>query len=105
MSTTERPICCPRPGSRARNAIIGPNDDIIRPGATRRLDYETEMAAVIGVRCKNVPRERAMEVIAGYTVANDVTARDVGRMERAEGNRLPGYISTPPAGPLRGDGG
>ncbi len=88
MSTTELPYMLPSTWLKGAHAIIGPNDDIIRPGATRRLDYETEMAAVIGVRCKNVPRERAMEVIAGYTVANDVTARDVGRMERAEGNRL-----------------
>jgi 2-keto-4-pentenoate hydratase/2-oxohepta-3-ene-1,7-dioic acid hydratase in catechol pathway len=88
MSTTELPYLLPSTWLKGAHAIIGPHDDIVRPGASQRLDYETEMAAVIGVRCKNVPRERAMDVIAGYTIANDVTARDVGRMERAEGNRL-----------------
>lgn len=88
MSDTKLPYLLPSTWLKGAHAVIGPHDPIVRPGATHRLDYETELAAVIGRRCKNVPRERAMEVIAGYTVANDVTARDVGRMERAEGNRL-----------------
>ncbi|MGE0651339.1 MAG: fumarylacetoacetate hydrolase family protein [Alphaproteobacteria bacterium] len=88
MGSADMPYKLPSTWFKGPSAIVGPHDDIVRPRATRRLDYETELAFVIGTRCKNVPRERAAEVIAGYTVANDVTARDVGRMERAEGNRL-----------------
>jgi 2-keto-4-pentenoate hydratase/2-oxohepta-3-ene-1,7-dioic acid hydratase in catechol pathway len=46
------------------------------PRASTALDYEGELAVVIGRRCRHVPRDRAREVIAGYTVANDVTVRD-----------------------------
>jgi acylpyruvate hydrolase len=70
------------------SAITGPRDDIVRPAACKQMDYETEMAFVIGTRCKNVPADKAMDVVAGYVVANDISARDVGRKERLEGNRL-----------------
>lgn len=88
MSGNKLPHRIPSTWLKGAHAIIGPNDPIVRPRATQKLDYETELAFVIGTRCKNVPRERAMDVVAGYMVANDVTARDVGRIERAEGNRL-----------------
>lgn len=90
MSNSDLPYRLPSSWLKGASAVVGPHDDIVRPKATRKLDYETELAFVIGRRCKNVPRERAAEVIAGYVVANDVTARDVGRLERAEGNRLLG---------------
>lgn len=88
MGSSDMPYKLPSTWLKGPSTIVGPHDDIVRPRATRKLDYETELAFVIGTRCKNVPSERAAEVIAGYTVANDITARDVGRMERAEGNRL-----------------
>jgi 2-keto-4-pentenoate hydratase/2-oxohepta-3-ene-1,7-dioic acid hydratase in catechol pathway len=88
MSDTTLPYKLPSTWFKGASAVIGPHDDIVHPSATQRLDYETELAVVIGQRCKNVPREKAMDMVAGYLVANDVTARDVGRMERAEGNRL-----------------
>lgn len=53
-----------------------PNDPFHMPRASTALDYEGELAVVIGKRCRHVPKERAHEVIAGYTVANDVTVRD-----------------------------
>lgn len=90
MSGNKLPHRIPSTWLKGSHAVIGPRDPIVRPRATEKLDYETEMAFVIGTRCKNVPAERAMEVVAGYTIANDVTARDVGRIERAEGNRLLG---------------
>ena len=46
------------------------------PRASSLLDYEGELAVVIGKRCRHVPEERAQEVIAGYTIANDVSVRD-----------------------------
>lgn len=58
------------------SCVNGPHDPIHRPRASRALDYEGELAFVIGRRCRHVPRERAAEVIAGYTIVNDVTVRD-----------------------------
>ena len=46
------------------------------PRVSNLLDYEGELAVVIGKRCRHVPEERAHEVIAGYTIANDVSVRD-----------------------------
>jgi 2-keto-4-pentenoate hydratase/2-oxohepta-3-ene-1,7-dioic acid hydratase in catechol pathway len=57
-------------------SITGPWDPIHLPRASHVLDYEGELAFVIGRRCRHVPAARAREVIAGYTVANDVTVRD-----------------------------
>lgn len=56
--------------------VIGPGAAIHLPRVSEKLDYEGELAFVIGRRCRHVPRERASEAIAGYLVANDVTVRD-----------------------------
>ncbi|MBV8220295.1 MAG: fumarylacetoacetate hydrolase family protein [Solirubrobacterales bacterium] len=56
--------------------VVGPNDDIHMPRVSSLLDYEGELAVVIGARCRHVPVERAYEVIAGYTIADDVSVRD-----------------------------
>ena len=56
--------------------VIGPNAAIKLPRDSTRVDYEGELAAVIGMPCRDVPAARAASVILGYTVANDVTARD-----------------------------
>ncbi len=66
------------------STLIGPNEPIVYPRITRQLDSEAEVAMVIGTRCKNVPRERAFEVIAGYTLYNDITARDI-QVDEARG--------------------
>ncbi len=59
------------------NCIIGPGEGIHIPNAAPdRVDYEGELAVVIGKRCRHVPRDRASEVIAGYTIMNDVSVRD-----------------------------
>ena len=59
------------------NAVSGPTDDILLPAvAPDMVDYEGELCLVIGRRCRHVPRERATEVIAGYTCGNDVSVRD-----------------------------
>lgn len=52
------------------------NGDIVMPRESNALDYEGELAFVIGTRCRRVPKERAAEVIAGFTVCNDVSVRD-----------------------------
>jgi 2-keto-4-pentenoate hydratase/2-oxohepta-3-ene-1,7-dioic acid hydratase in catechol pathway len=56
--------------------VIGPGDAIQRPKVSDKLDYEGELAFVIGRRCRHVPEEKAREVIAGFTIANDVSVRD-----------------------------
>jgi 2-keto-4-pentenoate hydratase/2-oxohepta-3-ene-1,7-dioic acid hydratase in catechol pathway len=62
---------------KAPSCIVGPGDPIVRPPTTEKLDYEIELAAVIGKQAKSVPREQAMEYVAGYTIMNDVSARDL----------------------------
>lgn len=58
------------------SAVNGPYDPIHMPKVSEKLDYEGEMGFIIGRRCRHVPRERAHEVIAGFTVCNDVSVRD-----------------------------
>jgi len=83
------------------SAIVGPGRDILKPAATEDLDCETELAIVIGQKCKHVPLEKAFEAIAGYTILNDVTARDVSKTERAGGHVMlgKGYDTFAPLGP------
>jgi 2-keto-4-pentenoate hydratase/2-oxohepta-3-ene-1,7-dioic acid hydratase in catechol pathway len=57
--------------------VSGPADDIVMPSISTQVDYEGELAVVIGRRCRHVAAERAHEVIAGYMVCNDVSVRDV----------------------------
>jgi len=56
--------------------VVGPGAEVHMPKVSTFLDYEAELAVVIGRRCRHVPVERAHEVIAGYTCANDVSVRD-----------------------------
>ncbi len=57
-------------------SVVGPGDAILLPRNSERVDHEAELAVVIGRLCRDVPRERALDVVLGYTCANDVTARD-----------------------------
>lgn len=69
--------------------VIGPDDTISYPRQSEEVHYEGELAVVIGRICRDVPVEKATDVIHGYTIANDVTARDLqrkdGRFARAKG--------------------
>ncbi|KRE23299.1 fumarylacetoacetate hydrolase family protein [Agromyces sp. Soil535] len=58
------------------SCIGGPFDPIVKPDLSDQLDYEIELAVVIGKKCKHVAAESARSVIAGYVVANDVSVRD-----------------------------
>jgi len=95
------PKAVPSAWIKSNSSLAGPFDDIQKPAATDALDYETELTLVIGQRCKNVPEDQAYDVIAGYMVGIDVTARDVVALERAEGNQLMGkmFDSFAPMGP------
>jgi len=59
------------------SSIIGPEDDIIMPSVSKKIDWEVELGILIGKHCKNVSEESALDYIAGYTVINDVSARDL----------------------------
>ncbi|HSS61449.1 MAG TPA: fumarylacetoacetate hydrolase family protein [Candidatus Limnocylindrales bacterium] len=56
--------------------VVGPNDGVHMPHVSNLLDYEGELALVIGTRCRHVDEDRAHKVIAGYTITNDVSVRD-----------------------------
>jgi len=62
-------------------SVIGPGDSIVYPPQSSEVHFEGELAVVIGRICKDVPVEQATDVIYGYTVANDVTARDLQRKD------------------------
>lgn len=95
------PMSIPSSWIKAPSCMTGPFDDVVKPNAVAQLDYETELTFVIGQRCRNVPESRAYEVIAGYTILNDFSARDVVRQERAEGNQMLGkmFDGFAPTGP------
>jgi 2-keto-4-pentenoate hydratase/2-oxohepta-3-ene-1,7-dioic acid hydratase in catechol pathway len=62
--------------NKQRTSIAGPGDPIVLPTVSTMVDYEGELAMVIGPRCQHIPAARAMEVVAGFTIINDVSARD-----------------------------
>jgi len=71
----EKPPAVPQLFCKAPSALIGPNDDIVYPKQVEKLDYEVELAVVIGRRAKHVPEAKALSIVAGYMVLNDVSAR------------------------------
>ncbi len=60
-----------------RNALTGPTSPILLPRVSRQIDYEGELAVIIGSRCKDVSEQDAFQYVAGYTIMNDVSARDL----------------------------
>ncbi len=79
-------------------SVIGPGDTIVLPPQSERVDFEGELAAVIGRIAKNVPAERALEHVFGYTIANDVTARDLQKTD-GQWARAKGFDTFCPLGP------
>jgi 2-keto-4-pentenoate hydratase/2-oxohepta-3-ene-1,7-dioic acid hydratase in catechol pathway len=79
-------------------SVIGPNETIIWPRMSERIDYEAELAIVIGRICKEVPASKAKDVIYGYTLANDVTARDLQKKD-GQWSRAKGFDTFCPLGP------
>lgn len=84
--------------AKPNTSIIGPGVPIVRPPSSERVDYEGELAVVIGRPCKDVPAAKAKDVILGYTVANDVTARDQ-QAHDGQWTRAKGYDTFCPLGP------
>ncbi|HYA31126.1 MAG TPA: fumarylacetoacetate hydrolase family protein, partial [Thermodesulfovibrionales bacterium] len=60
-----------------RNALCGPTSPIVMPRVSTQIDYEGELTVVIGRRCKDVSESEALNCVAGYTIMNDVSARDL----------------------------
>jgi 2-keto-4-pentenoate hydratase/2-oxohepta-3-ene-1,7-dioic acid hydratase in catechol pathway len=79
-------------------SVIGPRDGIVYPEQTNDLHFEGELAIVIGRICRDLPKERVQEVIFGYTIANDVTARDLQKTD-GQWARAKGYDTFCPLGP------
>jgi 2-keto-4-pentenoate hydratase/2-oxohepta-3-ene-1,7-dioic acid hydratase in catechol pathway len=90
----EQPMIFLKPNT----SVIGPRDGIVYPEQTSDLHFEGELAIVIGRICRDLPKERADEVIFGYTVANDVTARDLQKTD-GQWARAKGYDTFCPLGP------
>jgi 2-keto-4-pentenoate hydratase/2-oxohepta-3-ene-1,7-dioic acid hydratase in catechol pathway len=66
--------------TKATHTVIGPDDEVrLDPKITQRLDYEVELAVIIGTAGRDIPSTRALEHVFGYSIANDVTARDLQR--------------------------
>lgn len=80
-------------------SVIGPNDAVVRPRISERVDFEGELAIVIGALAKNVTEADAHQVIFGYTVANDVTARDLQARD-GQWARAKGFDTFCPLGPV-----
>ncbi|MGO4202518.1 fumarylacetoacetate hydrolase family protein [Rhodococcus sp. TAF43] len=79
-------------------SIVGPGAPILLPPSSNEVHYEGELAVVIGRPCKDVPAAKALDVVLGYTVANDVTARDQQRHD-GQWTRAKGYDTFCPLGP------
>lgn len=91
----EEPLLFLKPNT----SVIGPGDMIVRPPQSRRVDFEGELAIVIGSIAKNVAAEDAAQVIFGYTIANDVTARDLQKKD-GQWARAKGFDTFCPLGPV-----
>jgi 2-keto-4-pentenoate hydratase/2-oxohepta-3-ene-1,7-dioic acid hydratase in catechol pathway len=78
--------------------VIGPGDTIVWPEMAPSIDYEAELAIVIGRICKEVPKEKVNDVIFGYTMANDVTSRELQKKD-GQWTRAKGFDTFCPLGP------
>lgn len=79
-------------------SVIGPDEQIVLPKISNQVDYEGELAVVIGALAKNVSIDQANDYIWGYTIANDVTARDIQNID-GQWTRAKGFDTFCPLGP------
>ena len=80
------------------SAVIGPDDPIVLPPQSTRVEHEAELAVVLKKHCRNVPAERVRDYILGYTCLNDVTARDIQARDRGP-TRAKAFDTFCPLGP------
>jgi len=81
-----------------RTAIVGPDDTIIKPSFVNKLDYEAELAIIIGKKAKSISKEEANQHIFGYTCFNDISARDI-QFKDKQWTRGKGFDTFAPIGP------
>jgi 2-keto-4-pentenoate hydratase/2-oxohepta-3-ene-1,7-dioic acid hydratase in catechol pathway len=79
-------------------SVVGPNDPIFYPRQTQNLHFEGELAVVISRICRDVPKEKWADVVHGFTIGNDVTARDLQKKD-GQFTRAKGFDSFCPLGP------
>jgi 2-keto-4-pentenoate hydratase/2-oxohepta-3-ene-1,7-dioic acid hydratase in catechol pathway len=94
LTPSDEPVIFMKP----RTALNEPFKDVLCPSFVSRLDYEAELAVVIGKRTKNVPEDRAMESVFGYMVLHDVSARDI-QFKDKQFTRGKGIDTFAPCGP------
>jgi 2-keto-4-pentenoate hydratase/2-oxohepta-3-ene-1,7-dioic acid hydratase in catechol pathway len=85
------------------SAVLDPGAHIVYPRQSTRVDFEGELAVVIGRRCRDVAKKDALSVIRGYTAFNDVTARDLQKTD-GQWARAKGFDTFAPTGPCIADG-
>lgn len=96
IGVTEHPVFFTKPST----AVIGPGETIpIFPWLSTKIDYEVELAVVIGKAGRDIPAEKAFEHVFGYTILNDVTARDVQRRHGGQYFKGKGLDGSCPMGP------
>jgi acylpyruvate hydrolase len=83
MQQSNRPVAPRIPSGHPQypSAIVGPEETVAYPKETRKLDYEVEMAYIIGRRARNISPDEALDYVFGFTVYNDLSARDMGEQQ------------------------
>ncbi|MDH4322571.1 MAG: fumarylacetoacetate hydrolase family protein [Betaproteobacteria bacterium] len=84
--------------SKATSCISGPYDDVIQPKGSTKLDWELELGVVIGTKAQYVPTDKALDVVAGYCVVNDVSERAF-QMATSQWDKGKGFDTAGPIGP------
>jgi 5-oxopent-3-ene-1,2,5-tricarboxylate decarboxylase/2-hydroxyhepta-2,4-diene-1,7-dioate isomerase len=95
LSVTEDPVLFLKPTS----SLLGHMESVVRPKGVEYMNYEGELAVVIGAECRRVPAERAMQYVLGYTLANDLTVRDYITNTFRPPVRAKGFDTFCPLGP------
>ncbi len=84
--------------NKPRTALNGTNSEIICPNFVKELDYEIELALIIGKKCKNITEQDAMNYVFGYMILNDVSARDIQEIDK-QFTRAKSFDTFAPCGP------
>jgi len=94
LNPPDEPVIFMKPNT----TLIGTNSEVLCPSFVSKLDYEIELALIIGKQCKNIDENNAFDAIFGYMILNDVTARDIQSKDK-QFTRSKGFDSFAPCGP------